>query len=455
MQSETMNMINGRTLSKSGIAAGLLSLLLVSIAAWGCAESNAGDTAASPWNVPELKERAPGLDAGDFGIVKRQAESFRSVLKSDPGNLKGLVGLAQIFMYEARVTGDHPYYYAAAQDLLGRAVAAHPDDYQAVISSASVLLSLHRFGEALPLAQKAVALAPEAAAGYGALADAYVELGQYGEAVKAADRMTALRPDLKSYSRVSYLREIHGDMQGGKEAMKLAVSAGAPGSEEKAWTQTALGNLYLEEGKVESAEREFRMAALERRNYPFALAGLARVRLAQGSEGEALALLDSAIALAAEFSFVELKAEILRAAGNAAAADSLVAEVRTMLAEDEASGHRMDRETALLLVAHGIGTEEAVARARAELERRPDNIDAQHAMAYVLFRAGEMEEAKLYMDRALRLGTRNATLTAHAALIEEGLGNRRQADRLAQRLKGRSAALSSLLKKAMEEKWEL
>lgn len=453
MRTETMNK---RMLPfDAGYATSLFSLLLFAIAFWGCAESNAGDTTASPWNVPELKERAPGLDAGDFGIVKKQAESFRAVLKSDPGNLKGLVGLAQIFMYEARVTGDHPYYYPAAEDLLSHAVAAHPDDYEAVISMASVLLSLHRFGEALPLAQKAVALAPDAAAGYGALVDAYVELGQYGEAVKAADRMAALRPDLKSYSRISYLREIHGDAEGAIEAMRLAVSAGAPGSEEKAWAQSALGTLYLENGDAESAEREFRMAALERRNYPFALAGLARVRLAQEKEGEALALLDSAVALAAEFSFVELKAEILRAAGNAAAADSLVAEVRVMLAEDEASGHRMDRETALLLAAHGIETGDAVARAGAELERRPDNIDAQHTMAYVLFRAGKMEEAKLYADKASRMGTRNATLTAHAALIEQGLGNDREAARLARTLKGRSAALSPLLKKEMEEKWEL
>lgn len=140
--------------------------------------------------------------------------------------------------------------------------------------------------------------------------------------------------------------------------------------------------------------------------------------------------------------------------GNAAA-DSLVAEVRAMLAEDEASDHRMDRETALLLAAHGIGTGDAVARARAELERRPDNIDAQHALAYVLFRAGKMEEAKLYADKASRMGTRNATLTAHAALIEQGLGNDREAARLARTLKGRSAALSPLLKKEMEEKWEV
>lgn len=428
----------------------LLVLFLLSGIAWGCAESNADDGTAAAWKVPELKERASGLDVGDFGIVKRQAESFRTTLQRDPSNMKALVGLAQLFMYEARVTGDHPYYYPAAEGLLDRAVAIDPNDYQAVISKASVLLSLHRFSEALPVAQKAVQLSPEAAAGYGALVDAHVELGEYEAAVKAADKMVAVRPDLKSYSRVSYLREIYGDTEGAIEGMKLAVGAGAPGSEEKAWAQTTLGNLYLGEGNIKAAEREFRMASLERDRYPFALAGLARVYVAKGKNDSALLLLDSAIGMVAEFSFVELKAEILRATGNNGAADSLVAEVEAMLAEDEASGHRMDREKSLLYATHGIKMDEALARAKMELERRPQNIDAQNTMAYVLLRVGNPKEAKLHMDKALRMGTQNATMTAHAALIEKGVGNDKEAAALARTLKNSNAFLSPLLQKQLE-----
>lgn len=444
--------MNGETLvARRDTVLSVLLLLLVAAAAWGCAESNANDVPATAWEIPELKERAPGLDVGDFSIVKKQVEGFRAALKDDPGNLKALVGLAQVFMYEARVTGDHPYYYPAADGLLDRAITAHPNDYQAVISKASVLLSLHHFTQALTMAEKAVALAPQAAAGYGALVDANVELGHYEAAVKAADKMVSVRPDLKSYSRVSYLREIYGDTQGAIEGMKLAVGAGAPGSEEKAWSQTALGNLYLGAGKLEAAEREFRMTALERNNYPFALAGLARLYAAQGKADSAVLLLDKAVGMVAEFSFVELKAEIYRAAGNDRAADSLVAEVEKMLGEDEASGHHVDRELALLYAAHGIKMDEAVARATTELERRPQNIDAQATMAYVLFRAGKAEEAKLYMQKAFRMGTQNSTMIAHSALIEKELGNNKQAAALVKAVKNSNAVLSPLLARQLRE----
>ncbi len=43
------------------------------------------------------------------------------------------------------------------------------------------------------------------------------------------NRMVSIRPDIRSYSRISYLREIHGDIPGAIEAMELAVEAGAPG----------------------------------------------------------------------------------------------------------------------------------------------------------------------------------------------------------------------------------
>ena len=50
-----------------------------------------------------------------------------------------------------------------------------------------------------------------------------------------ADKMVSIRPDLRSYSRISYLREIHGDMPGAIEAMKMAIQAGYPGYEDRAW----------------------------------------------------------------------------------------------------------------------------------------------------------------------------------------------------------------------------
>lgn len=55
----------------------------------------------------------------------------------------------------------------------------------------------------------------------------------------------SIRPDLRSYSRISYLREIYGDLDGAIEAMKLAVTAGYPGYEQTAWARLTLGKKLI------------------------------------------------------------------------------------------------------------------------------------------------------------------------------------------------------------------
>ncbi|MEJ7661093.1 MAG: hypothetical protein WKG07_16480, partial [Hymenobacter sp.] len=61
--------------------------------------------------------------------------------------------------------------------------------------------------------------------------------------MKMADKMNTVRPDLPAYARVSYLREIYGDMPGAIQAMDMAVKAGYAGLEQTEWTRVAPGHL--------------------------------------------------------------------------------------------------------------------------------------------------------------------------------------------------------------------
>ena len=152
---------------------------------------------------------------------------------ADPTAEEPKIKLAEVFINEARITGEHGHYYPAALQMLNSILdkPSENDDitFRALSHKAGVLLSLHQFAEALEVGQKAVTLNPYNAHIHGVLVDAYVELGEYEAAVKMADKMVSIRPDLRSYARVSYLREIHGDVDGAIAAMKLAVSAGYPG----------------------------------------------------------------------------------------------------------------------------------------------------------------------------------------------------------------------------------
>lgn len=380
--------------------------------------------------VPELRPRVEGLRGAEYDRIVASAATLCARLGVDPRDVDALGRLAALFMNEARITGDHPYYYPAAMSLVDRALAIAPDDFVALVSKGSILLSLHRFDEALDAGERAARRYPASAIVQGILVDANAELGRYDAAVAAADRMVAFRPDLRSYSRVSYMRELHGDIDGAIAAMMLAVSAGAPGSEEKAWARTTLGELLASRGRHAEARRELELAAIERDRYPFALAGLARIAHVDGDDRTALALLDSALSMVPEFSFASLKADILRERGETAAADSLVRAIEAMLAEDEAAGHQMNIELAILRARNGVRLTEAIGRAKRELDRRPNSVTAQHTMAYVLLRAGRPAEAKPLIDRALRLGGGRPEWRAHAGLIEAALKNRQSASKL-------------------------
>ncbi len=85
---------------------------------------------------------------------------------------------------------------------------------------AAVLLSQHRFGDAIAEANKAMAADPRDAWNYGATGDGYMELGDYARAFEAFDRMGQLQPGPPAYARTAYALEIKGDLDGALEYMR-------------------------------------------------------------------------------------------------------------------------------------------------------------------------------------------------------------------------------------------
>src|ERR1041385_3058318 len=143
-----------------------------------------------------------------------------------------MLSLSQADIQEGGETGDHAYSDKAGIELLDKRLKSDTTNFEAMCCRATVLLSQHHFTEGLDQGKKAVKINPNSAFVYGILCDANLELGNYDEAVKMADKMISIRPDIRSYSRISYLREIYGDIPGAISAIKLAVSAGYPGLEQ-------------------------------------------------------------------------------------------------------------------------------------------------------------------------------------------------------------------------------
>jgi tetratricopeptide (TPR) repeat protein len=89
--------------------------------------------------------------------------------------------------------------------------------------------------------------------------------------------MVDRKPNLAAYARVSYVRELQGDLPGAASAMRLAVAAGGPAPENNAYVSTLLGELERRRGRTGAARRAFERARASVPRFAAAEAGLARL----------------------------------------------------------------------------------------------------------------------------------------------------------------------------------
>jgi tetratricopeptide (TPR) repeat protein len=348
--------------------------------------------------------------------------TLETELRAHPHDADRLASLGLAYQLRWRETGD-PTFLPLSERALSRALARRPRDASVTLGLGNLALIRHDFRRALRLGHAARRLAPAAARPYGVVGDALLELGRYDEAFAAFDRMTALKPTLASYARVAYARELTGDRAGAVSAMLLALDAAAGIPEPTAWTHVELAKLALGSGRVERAARHVRAALAVFPGYVPALEQRARVEAARGELGRATETARRAATAVPLPQLVALHADLLDRLGRTAAARGqrrLVAAIERLL---RANGLRVDLEAAVLRADHRIEPRRTVALARRARADRP-SIHGDDALGWALARAGSCDEAGRWLDRALRLGTRDALLFFHRGYAAGCAGDR-------------------------------
>jgi tetratricopeptide (TPR) repeat protein len=377
-----------------------------------------GGQSAAP--SPAAGRTAPAAELTTEALVAR----LRAELSADPDNagLNASLGLA--LLQQVRETGD-PALYGQAEAALNEAARLDPQQLDALIGQGQLALARHDFLAALDWGRQARAIMPYRAEALGIIVDAQIELGRYAEAVESAQAMVNLRPDLASYSRVSYIRELHGDTPGAIAAMAAAAQAGPPGAESTAWTTVQLGHLYFHSGDLASAEAAYAQALAQRPDYPYAQAGLARVQAARGEFQPAIAALEDVVARLPLPEFLLTLGQLYETTGDAARAEAQYDLLRAIQQLNAGSGMNVDLELALFEADHGDPAV-ALAMARRAYEQRP-SIYAADALAWAAWRAGDYATAGEKITEALRLNTQDALLFYHAGLIAAARGETQDA----------------------------
>ncbi|MEZ5424763.1 MAG: tetratricopeptide repeat protein [Pyrinomonadaceae bacterium] len=385
-------------------------LILLALTAGSCVRQEASST--------KNPEKAPEIRAEDAGI-----RAARELIEKMPDSSLGYNRLAVAYIRRARETGDFSLNQKA-ETAVGRSLEIDPENFEAKKIKASLLLTFHRFDEALEFGRRLQREHPRDSFFYGVLTDANNELGNYEEAVENIQMMVDLRPDMSSYSRVGLVRSLHGDHDGAIEALETAARIADPEDlEAQSWCLVHLGDEFYKTGRFEEAEKRYDAALKLLPDYHLALAAKGKARAAAGDHAQAITFYRRSLER------VPLTETVIRLGDlYVKTGEREKAEKQYELAEaiEKNLGNIDQRRLALLWADRDMKLDEALEIARREREKRRD-IRTADILAWCLYKKGIYGEAQTAIKDALRLKTNDALIFYHAGMIEKASGNKRAA----------------------------
>jgi tetratricopeptide (TPR) repeat protein len=407
-----------------GAIGAVLCLLVV-----GCNLASAQPAAVrspSPAVASSMPSRAPSPTATAPAGTVAEIAGLRKTVADDPNNPEALRDLGLALLQRVRETAD-PSLYRQAEEALVRASDLAPDDALARVGIGALQLGRHQFAAALETARSAIKLAPGQVAAKAVEVDALVELGRYDEAVSAGQELAGMRIDITSLARLSYLRELHGNINGAIAAMQQAAEAPALAPENTAYVTTVLGNLLVYAGKPAEAQAAYEAALRSVPDHAAAIAGLGRLAVGRGDLTEAARRFEKAAAILPLPEYVIALGETHEAAGDRAEARNSYDLARAETALFQAAGVDVDLELALFEADHGDAAV-ALGLAKQSYETR-QTVRTADALAWASHRAGLNADAVRLSAEALRLGSRDPLLLYHAGMIALATGDEATARR--------------------------
>lgn len=365
----------------------------------------------------------PGTSRAD---LTRTVAQMTARLDTHPGDGAAVVRLSDALIRLQRVNNDGRAVIAAEQHLRAF-LKASPGHYEANRMLAAVLLSQHRFGEAIAQANKVRNMDPRDAWNYGAIGDGYLELGDYERAFAAFDQMGQLQPGPAAYARTAYGLEIKGDLPGALEYMRRAADGTSPNDPEaQAWHFAQAGDLLLQQGRLGDAKREYEHAVATFPGHPLAMTGLAKIKTVEGDLAGARLTLQEQLARVPTPDLAVAVGDLRKATGDAAGAEQYFRMAEQIERAAWGNGPAQPQALARFLADHDRNLAEAVTLAEAGAAIRRD-IFTLDTLAWSYFKAGRLSEARAAIAQATRTGSVEARILYHAAEIQAAAGDADQA----------------------------
>jgi len=227
-----------------------------------------------------------------------------------------------------------------------------------------------------------------------------------------------------SDSRMAYLCFLRGDSAEAIRLTKSAIAAALQTNvprENLAWLYFELGERYFQTGDLGNADLSYQSGIRADPNHYRSLAGLAKVRAAQGRFEESIQLYQRSIAIIPFPPYVAELGDVYTKVGKTIEAQQQYDLVEYIAHLSKLNQVLANRELALFYADHEMRLAEALTFARKELEVRHD-VYTWDALAWVLYKNGQIQEASAAMKNALSLNTNDSLLLFHAGMVYHSLG---------------------------------
>ena len=358
-------------------------------------------------------------------------EFWKARVARDPRDFISLTYLGESYIRQGRETGDVSAY-ARAEAALRKSLEINSQYEPTLAYLGAALFVKHDFNGALELAERVYAADPNALQALATLGDAQLELGRYAEAETAYRHLADKAPSPPVYSRLARLAWLQGHPDEALESMqKAATEAATMGltGESLAWYHIQLGELYFNTGQYDQADVHYTTALNSLDNYYLALAGLGKVRAAQGKYDAAIAFYERAIAIIPQPDFLAALGDLYALNGQPDKAQRQYDTVEFIGQLEAINQVIYNRQLALFYANHDWKLGESLDLVQKELVIRKD-IYGYDTLAWALYKNERYSKAAEAMEQAMQLGTRDALLYYHAGMIAKALGQTGEAKRL-------------------------
>jgi tetratricopeptide (TPR) repeat protein len=401
----------------------LLLFFILAILVYSRSKGSAVDAAG----LPEAED-INGDTLVNIPPVGDAIKSFQNRIKQNPKDAVSYTLLGELYIRQARETGDVAGYQRA-ETALQQALELLPGYSPAGSLLASVFYARHDFNQALELAEQVYESNPKNTSALVITGDAYLSLGNYQQAETIYQELGQTNATPPVLARLAHLEELKGNPKMALHLIRRAAGDAlrSGGTRESvAWYLLRVGDIYFNMGEIKNSGAYYEASLRVFENYHLALAGLGKVRAAQGKYDEAIDYYQRAINIVPQPDFLAALGDIYMLTNQPDEAQLQYKTVEYIGKLAAINKQIYNRQLANFYSGHDLHVKEALRLALAELESRKD-IYGYDAAAWAYYKNGKFEEAQRLMDQAMSLGTRDAYLYYHAGMIALQLGDEAQA----------------------------